>query len=81
MQPLHLDEGHPDERRNLYQHQISDITMKLPKALLGAILVGITVQTTGCTQEELPGPRTEQGGEKGKEVVKVPDNCPACGMG
>ncbi|WP_181885111.1 chryseobasin-related MNIO class RiPP peptide [Pontibacter diazotrophicus] len=55
--------------------------MKIPKALLGAILVGITVQTTGCTQEELPGPRTEQGGEKGKEVVKVPDNCPACGMG
>ncbi|GAA4443532.1 hypothetical protein GCM10023188_44410 [Pontibacter saemangeumensis] len=60
---------------------MSDITMKLPKALLGAILVGITVQTTGCTQEELPGPRTEQGGEKGKEVVKVPDNCTACGMG
>ena len=55
--------------------------MKLPKALLGAILVGITVQTTGCTKEELPGPKMEQGGEKGKGVVKVPDNCPACGMG
>ncbi|MFD3002005.1 hypothetical protein ACFS7Z_16655 [Pontibacter toksunensis] len=53
--------------------------MKLPKALLGAILVGITVQTVGCTKEELSGPKTEQGGEKG--VVKVPDNCPACGMG
>lgn len=55
--------------------------MKLPKALLGAILVGITVQTTGCTKEELHGPKTEQGGEKGKRAVKVPDNCPACGMG
>lgn len=54
--------------------------MKLQKALLGAILVGITVQTTACT-EELPGPKTEKGDEKGKGVVKVPDNCPACGMG
>lgn len=80
MQLWLMYEGHPDEKR-LCLHSTSHITMKLPKALLGAILVGITVQTTGCTKEELPGPKMEQGGEKGKGVVKVPDNCPACGMG
>lgn len=53
--------------------------MKLPKALLGAILVGIAVQATGCEEVEVPGPK--QLDENGKEIVKAPDNCPACGMG
>ncbi|MBD2766340.1 hypothetical protein IC235_00360 [Hymenobacter sp. BT664] len=52
--------------------------MKLPKTLLGAILVGITVQATGC-KKETPTPKSE--GKSGKETVKTPDNCPACGMG
>jgi hypothetical protein len=52
--------------------------MKLPKTLLGAILVGITVQAAGC-KKETPAPKGEE--KNGKEVVKAPDNCPACGMG
>ncbi|WP_168193947.1 hypothetical protein [Pontibacter sp. SGAir0037] len=54
--------------------------MRIPKALLGAILVGITVQTSSCTKGELPEPTAEQG-TKGKEVKTYPANCPACGMG
>ncbi|MBD2766341.1 hypothetical protein IC235_00365 [Hymenobacter sp. BT664] len=65
--------------------------MKLPKTLLGAILVGITVQATGCKQatsykKESPVPKVE--GKDGKEVVAdkdsaeyITNNCPACGMG
>lgn len=52
--------------------------MKLPKALIGAILVGIMAQTTSCTKGELPMPDAEKGG---KQVIKEPYNCPACGMG
>lgn len=52
--------------------------MKLPKTLLGAILVGITIQAAGC-KKETPAPKGEE--KNGKEVVKTPDNCPACGMG
>ncbi|MDF7814827.1 hypothetical protein P1X16_25845 [Hymenobacter sp. YC55] len=55
--------------------------MKLPKVLLGAILVGITVQTTSCTKKDAPEPNGENVGKKGKEEAKVPFNCPACGMG
>jgi hypothetical protein len=54
--------------------------MKLPKALLGAILVGITVQATSCSKEDAPKPK-EEVGKNGKEVSKTPVNCPACGMG
>lgn len=54
--------------------------MKLPKALLGAILVGMTVQATSCTKKDAPEPRGEQVGKKGKEA-KAPDYCPGCGMG
>jgi hypothetical protein len=53
--------------------------MKLPKALLGAILVGVTVQATGCSKKGSPEPKEKQG-EK-KETTTTPDNCPACGMG
>lgn len=54
--------------------------MKLSKALLGAILVGLTAQTTGCVKKDAPAPK-EQGGEKGKNGPAAPGNCPACGMG
>lgn len=53
--------------------------MKLPKALLGAMLVGLAVQTTGCGNKgNDPKPKGEQAGKPSK---KTPDNCPACGMG
>jgi hypothetical protein len=56
--------------------------MDLPKALLSAILLGITVQTTSCSDKnELPGPKPEHE-ETGKTPEKSdPGNCPACGMG
>lgn len=63
--------------------------MKLSKSLLGAVLVGITVQTTGCTKDDAPTPAGEQSGksvkqpywQKAKGGTTTPDNCPACGMG
>ncbi|MCC3160798.1 hypothetical protein LJ737_26410 [Hymenobacter sp. 15J16-1T3B] len=53
--------------------------MKLSKAVLGAVLIGLTVQTTGCVKKDTPAPKGEQGGKGGKTVT--PDNCPGCGMG
>jgi hypothetical protein len=59
--------------------------MKLPKALLAAMLAGITLQTVeSCTKKTDPPPKKE---EKEKEsenkppTPHVPYNCPACGMG
>ena len=55
--------------------------MKLSKALLGAIVVGITAQATvSCTKKNAPEPK-EQATQSAKEPVRPPDNCPACGMG
>lgn len=51
--------------------------MKLSKTLLGAVLVGITVQAASCNKKDAPAPKDK----KGKEVIKTPDNCPGCGMG
>ena len=58
--------------------------MEISKALLGAILVGVTVQTTlsSCTKENKikPQPATEQQ----PETTNQPPNCepcPVCGMG
>ena len=56
--------------------------MKLPKSLLGAILVGVTVQaTTSCTKKDAPTPKEEQASKGEKETAKTPINCPACGLG
>lgn len=55
--------------------------MKLSKALLGAILVGIAVQTTSCSKKDkevTPQPTGEQVKHPGETQ---PENCPACGMG
>lgn len=55
--------------------------MKLSKALLGAIVVGITVQTTvSCSKKNTPEPK-EQAAKQGKGTSQVPNNCPGCGMG
>ncbi|WP_207434927.1 hypothetical protein [Sabulibacter ruber] len=56
--------------------------MNIPKSVLSAILLGITVQTTSCVDEEnLPAPNTEQEANNAANLPSVPDNCPACGMG
>lgn len=56
--------------------------MKLPKSLLSAILLGIAVQTaSSCGKDKLPDPKEQQEAQKEKDKNKVPDLCPACGMG
>ena len=56
--------------------------MKLSKALLGAILVGVAVQATGCNKGGDPTPKGEKSAANAtKEGTKTPDNCPGCGMG
>ncbi|NSL90189.1 hypothetical protein [Chitinophaga solisilvae] len=56
--------------------------MKLPKSLLGAILIGITVQTTtsSCKKEKELTPQEKKEAEK-KDAPKHPEACIACGMG
>lgn len=54
--------------------------MKLPKSLLGAILIGITVQTTtSCNKDKSVKPKEKK--EEVKKPYNMPDGCPACGMG
>lgn len=59
--------------------------MKLSKALLAAILTGITLQTVqSCTKDKDDPPPSKEEKEKEKEGEKkkpFPYNCPACGMG
>jgi len=61
--------------------------MKLSKALLAAMLTGITLQTvTSCTKEKDDPPKEKKLNEKGKIINKTdstnfPFSCPACGMG
>ena len=52
--------------------------MKLSKTLLGAILVGITLNTTTSCKKEKQTPKSEQ--EAKQKAAKI-DPCPACGMG
>ncbi|MBX0291653.1 hypothetical protein K3G63_14475 [Hymenobacter sp. HSC-4F20] len=54
--------------------------MKLSKALLSAVVVGLTVQATGCTTND-PTPKGEDGKKTESESSKTPANCPGCGMG
>jgi hypothetical protein len=54
--------------------------MKLSQAVLGAVLVGLTAQATSCIKKGDPTPKEEQG-KTGSKTPKVPDNCPACGLG
>jgi len=53
--------------------------MKLSKALLGAMLVGITAQTTACTKGDEPTPKGEKVAKENSK--KAPVYCPACGLG
>jgi len=58
--------------------------MKIPKVLLGAILVGIAVQTTtSCNKKEQDKikPQSEQSKENSQPANNQPWECQACGMG
>ena len=57
--------------------------MKLPKALIGAIAVGVAVQaTTSCgSKKNDPAPKEEQAAKTGQQNGPQPFNCPACGLG
>ncbi|QJX49049.1 hypothetical protein HMJ29_19920 [Hymenobacter taeanensis] len=54
--------------------------MKLSQAVLGAVLVGLAVQTTSCIKKDDPTPKEKQG-ETSTKSPKTPDACPGCGMG
>ena len=59
--------------------------MKISKSLLGAIVIGIAVQTTtSCTKDKEPNDARAKQEEKKvdeKNNPYSPGNCPACGMG
>jgi hypothetical protein len=60
--------------------------MKISKALLGAILVGVAVQTTASScnkkDKDLIKPQSEvQANEQPAPQNSDPACCPACGMG
>jgi len=60
--------------------------MKLSKALLAAMLTGITLQAVqSCKKEKDDKPKEKlEEGKKGfnkTDSTKFPFNCPACGMG
>jgi hypothetical protein len=57
-------------------------TMKLPKSLLAAVVIGIAVQTaTSCSKDKGLQKAKAKQEEKKKAENKYPYNCPACGMG
>lgn len=55
--------------------------MEIPKALLGAILLGITVHTTSCEKSKTQAvqPITNEDVQNGSQSQNL--DCPACGMG
>ena len=53
--------------------------MKLPKALLGAIVIGIAVQATSCGKDKETLADKEKKEAKKDNDQKEP--CPACGLG
>jgi hypothetical protein len=61
--------------------------MKISKTLLGAILVGVAVQTTAssCTKKDKDAikPKSEVQANEQAATQNNPDpgSCPACGMG
>jgi len=57
--------------------------MKIPKSLIGAILVGIAVQTTttSCEKKDNDSLKQEQKQASDVDHNQPPYDCPACGMG
>lgn len=59
--------------------------MKLPKTLLSALVIGLTLQATvsSCSKKDKILDKADASKEK-KETKPTPfnaDNCPACGLG
>lgn len=57
--------------------------MKLPKSLLGALLIGIAVQSaSSCTKDKnISEEKLKKAAQEKEEAKNNPDYCPACGMG
>lgn len=59
--------------------------MKIPKSLMGAILLGIGVQAiTSCAKKEepaVPSKEQRQGAQAAPQPAPDAEPCPACGMG
>jgi len=55
--------------------------MKVSKSLLGAILLGITLQTLPSCKKEKPDAKAKQEAQKKEQGKTNTDPCPACGMG
>lgn len=56
--------------------------MKLSKKLLGAIMIGLAVQTIpACKKDKLPDPKAKKEVKKTDTKEAPPESCPACGMG
>jgi hypothetical protein len=53
--------------------------MKLPKALLGAIVIGIAMQATSCGKDKESLAEKEK--KEAKKNENKPESCPACGLG
>jgi hypothetical protein len=66
----------------LYSNQKSK-GMKLSKSLLGAIMIGITIQTTvvSCGKDEQPKPKDNKVKQSSSQPERNIGSCPACGMG
>lgn len=65
---------------NFFRESPKQPSMKLPKTLLSAILIGITVQAAvSCAKaKESPDSKAKQ---ESKQKSNPTDPCPACGMG
>ena len=51
--------------------------MKLSKSILQAMAIAVTVTTvSACAKDKVIDPKDSK-----TQQQKVPDNCPACGMG
>jgi hypothetical protein len=55
--------------------------MKLPKLLLGAMLLGIAVETTSCSKKNHEVTPTDQVNNNPTNQPEPTEPCPACGMG
>ena len=56
--------------------------MKLSKALLGALLLGIAIETSSCNKkDDNPTPLVTEQDDTVNPKQNPEDCCPACGMG
>ena len=65
----------------LNHNDFKTLYMELSKALLGALLLGIAVETTSCTKDESKNVKPNTTEQTNSSENITPANCPACGMG